>query len=44
VGLAPYELSGIDRKGNIEAVRQEVKCSFDYSMSKAEMGEKNKRK
>jgi len=44
VGLAPYEVSGIDRKGNIEAVRQEVKCPSDYSMSKTEIGEKNKRK
>jgi hypothetical protein len=24
VGLAPYEVSGVDPKGNVEAVRQEV--------------------
>jgi hypothetical protein len=32
-------------KGSVEAARQEVcEGSFDYSMSKAEIGEKNKRK
>ena len=31
VGLAPYEISGIDRKRNVKAVRPVCECSSDFA-------------
>jgi len=39
-GLVPYEISGIDRKEVWRLFDKKSEGSFDYSMSKAEIGEK----
>ena len=39
MGFIPYEISGIDRK-EVKLFDKKCECSFDYSMSKAEIGEK----
>ena len=43
VGLVPYEMSGIDRKGNVDTVRQDVWMLLWFRMSNTEIGEELKR-